>query len=310
MDGREPDDVQVELGPIGDVDPEPGDVDERFSKAAVDAFLEEPESSEHPSHHYNQSRREWGDASTVATLLDQLDLDIDGRTITVFGGFTGEFAEALRQSGHEVIFTDPMQEWVDRAEQKGFEAVCCSVEGIPAEIVDKSDAFATFECYYPLSFSRHTPYDVLRMLTAPLGLLLAESEATYRVLVEDGMKGDLTTAMKPYAEWYEMESKLVTEGDLRLYHLYIPDAPRSKAVLDGQVIQALYRRGTPDSVTAVTPALVEQIAEDIRSDIPTVEIAIQTFNQLHRDLIGKLRQYIPESQLDIADKRFELDFYR
>lgn len=71
--------LQAHLSPLGNPDQLEHHTDERFRPETVADYRDGPERSaetcDHPIHHYNQTRQKWGDADTVATLLNRLDIN-------------------------------------------------------------------------------------------------------------------------------------------------------------------------------------------------------------------------------------------
>jgi hypothetical protein len=87
---------------------------EFFTKAAVERFKKRRDDIERCNlRHYNQIVTQF-DGSAILSALSKFQIPIKTR-VTVYGGFTGQFAESLMKIGMMVVFTDPMAEWVDRS---------------------------------------------------------------------------------------------------------------------------------------------------------------------------------------------------
>lgn len=156
------------LPPLKKTSNDSSQVKEAYSREMVEEYLDDSERFAEkfasPTHHYHQASKEWGDQETVQELIDRFDIDPEGKTATVFGGFTGEFAKALQFCGFEVIFTDPLSEWVEEARNAGMEAHVELAETLPAEIMNRTEVFATFECYHPFGGDANAVYNMLRFL--------------------------------------------------------------------------------------------------------------------------------------------------
>ncbi len=126
--------------------------------------------------HFVQPYRDWGGPEEVGTILDRLNIPEES-TALVIGGYTGEFADALSECGIEIIFTDPLKEWCEKASEKGYTTYQGTAQTIPKRLLNKADFAATFEAFQPFQHESST-FNMLRMLTLPYGCLLFESEFT------------------------------------------------------------------------------------------------------------------------------------
>ena len=96
---------------------------EEFSKQTVEEYaLNKASFKRFPLRHYRQLEFSF---DGVGELLGRLQIPTH-ITGLVFGGYTGQFANALRELG--MIFTDPIEDWVTKAKEAGFEAYCYSVQ--------------------------------------------------------------------------------------------------------------------------------------------------------------------------------------
>jgi hypothetical protein len=155
---------------------------EIFRKTNVEEYHTNPAAfSKFPQFHYSQLDTNF---SGLGQLLKKLKIPASGITTTVIGGYTGEFASSLRDLGMNVIFTDPLDEWVEKARANGFESYQCRADEISRQLLGKTDLFATFECYYPF-FGTSSLYDLLRLIQPKYGLIFAASFNTVNALIED-----------------------------------------------------------------------------------------------------------------------------
>jgi hypothetical protein len=166
------------------------------------------------------------------------------KKVTVFGGYTGEFATALRDLGSEVLFTDPMQVWVDRARRNGFQTNLSTAEEISAAMIGASDAMATFECYMPFTSEGLSMYTAMRFLTTRFGILFAESDATRIELRQNMLSRATRTRQTPslmsYLSGYGLASAFTNAGGLRIYRFSIPETSRCIVLQDLLVLKTMH----------------------------------------------------------------------
>jgi|GEM_PF-3699367 len=289
------------------------DTDERFSPEAVKAFQEDRDEFhdrfDHPLHHYNQPQDDWGGSSTIDELLNQHQVSIEGLTMTVLGGFTGEFARILRDLGAEVIFTDPKQEWVSQAQSDGFEAYASSAEAIPADLISRSDAFATFECYYPFQAPiEYSLYTALRLLTRPHGLFFAETSRTRQFRQESGAKHDSLDIFRLIDEYIKVESQHEETSGLRMYQYRQPEDKRFQSKLWAEVLSQLYNRGNSEATTVINDEVIDAITEEMSSDRHIVIGKIDLTRTIYRDQLDEMAEFVPYNKIKIGSREFELDF--
>lgn len=104
---------------------------EPYSKETVTEYLEKRgRFDRHPLRHYSQLETSF-EENTIRSLLEKLQIPIPHTRVTIFGGYTGQFAKCLKNLGMKVIFTDPLQEWVDNAINSSLEAYPYSAAQIP-----------------------------------------------------------------------------------------------------------------------------------------------------------------------------------
>jgi hypothetical protein len=121
------------------------------------------------------------------------------------GGYTGQFSLCLRDLGFKIIFTDPLEEWIENAVALKFEAYKYSIEQLVTKILEKTDMLTTFECYPPF-ISERVFYIVLRCLTPKYGILFAESKLTRDEIDKEigSAGGRLKDSFLPYKKTYSI----------------------------------------------------------------------------------------------------------
>lgn len=285
--------------------------DGAYSREIVEEYLDNPERFSEkfpfPTHHYNQASKEWGDEETVQELIDRFDIDPEGKTATVFGGFTGEFAKALHQCGFEVIFTDPLSEWVEEARNEGMEAHTELAETLPPEIVNRTEVFATFECYHPFGGDPDAIYNMLRFLSAPQGLLFAESESTRDFFKEEGVQYTLLTDLGKFSEFYEVERRYRETNGLRIYQFYSPQREHRILIQQhAQTIGLLYANAveSDEEQYEFSRSELHSIADQLGMDRWMVETAVESFSVMAHDRMGELGEYIPNNQFQLGAVQF------
>lgn len=95
-------------------------------------------------------------------------------------------------------------------------------ETLPTEIVNRTEVFATFECYYPFGGDPDAIYNVLRFLSAPHCLLFAVFESTRDFFKEEGFQYTLLTDLGKFSEFYGVERRYRETDDLRVCQFYVP----------------------------------------------------------------------------------------
>lgn len=217
----------------------------------------------HLIRHYSQNRISI-DIHELQRGLRRLGLAHISKA-TVFGGYTGQFAKALRDMGTEVFFTDPMQVWVDQARADGFRAEMFSAEAMPSADIIEADVMATFECYMPFEDQAMAMYTSMRFLTTKYGIIFAESESTRDEMEEDSCS-DIphvarTAAMMDYLkQGYGLQSMSAKVGNLAIHRFSIPRGSREVVLTDLLILKTMhdilpYRsRVDADSVRRVADA--------------------------------------------------------
>jgi hypothetical protein len=231
--------------------------------------------------HYNQVKIKFDDQS-ISSVLAKFKIPKDART-AVYGGYTGEFAEALRRLGMQVVFTDPMPEWVEAARNKGFEAHRLSVQEIPRELLERTDLFASFECYPDLIGESEFYYPFMRFLTAKYGLLFAESKETVESMRGDD--GDTTQQLGTFRRWlrplyrvYGIKRTVKKTAELNIYHSSADSTSREALSLDLRVMKAIYGLFTEDYI--VTSSDLPRISGATELPADQVDISLHRLGSL------------------------------
>lgn len=140
----------------------------------------------HPIHrHFVQPQGKWGTKEDVHTILDRLEIPA-GSHATIIGGYTGEFADAIRDYPLDVLFTDPIEGWCDQAAERGFETECIRADQLSSEQLRSTDLVVSFEAFQPLQETGAT-YALSRSCSVTYGHLIFESEWT-----RNNMDSDVT----------------------------------------------------------------------------------------------------------------------
>jgi hypothetical protein len=190
--------------------------------------------------HYSQSMIDL-QPGDIEKLLQRLSLNpSNAGVVTVFGGYTGEFAERLSQLGFTVIFTDPLKEYVEMARERGLESHVSRMEEIPSEISDRTDLFASFECYMPVQEDRSSLYTTMRMLAAKKGFIFAVSKKTQKELEGAGGKTKMKGALRHFAKVYDTKRVFRENSKLRIYHFSQDDESRELIERDCDIVKLLF----------------------------------------------------------------------
>lgn len=261
--------------------------------------------------HYNQLKVRFDDQS-ISSVLSKFKVPKDLRT-TVYGGYTGEFAEALRRLGMRVVFTDPLPEWVEAAKSKGFEAYRYSAQEIPRELLERTDLFASFECYPDLIGEAEFYYPFMRFLTTKYGLLFAESKETVESMKDDD--GDSRQQLGTFRRWlrplyrvYGIKRIVTKTTDLNIYHSSADPASKEALSLDLRVMKAIYGVFAQDHM--VTSSDVPRISEAIGIPEDRVVTSVRRLASLSDSVHLPYTKVFPflatqfKGELRIGQKRF------
>jgi hypothetical protein len=253
---------------------------EPFKEDTVKEYLQTGDTSgKHPLWHYQQTQIIFSNEELI-TSLSKLGIPAKSTRVTVVGGFTGQFASSLRSIGMNVVFSDPMEEWVRKASDQGFESFKHSAASLPRSILERTDIVATFECYYFLP-SASEGITCLRLLSTKQGLLFAESKRTHASLRKDcryGIKHSFHQFMAPYCVSRVSRST----SNLLLHHIWLEEPYRSIAEFDCNVASYLYSYPKSDHESIlINSELVKQLNK--KTDVPerTILIALERLFHLH-----------------------------
>ena len=175
----------------------------RFAENVVKEYLSNKTTfKKYDLRHYSQLETAFNPEQMVSMLKD-LEIPITNTRATIVGGYTGQFAISLRNIGMKVIFTDPMSEWVRNASHLGFESFKYTAEEIPRNLMERTEVFATFECYPVFCKANYT---TLRFLTSEYGILFGESKFTRDEMREDGCTAGLKRSFGPFTALYSINA--------------------------------------------------------------------------------------------------------
>lgn len=280
---------------------------QKFKKEIVQEYLKDREKfDKYPLRHYSQLELSFDD-NLVKKLLHKLDIPISSTVATIFGGYTGQFAKCLRSVGMRVVFTDPLVEWVEKAVSEEFEAYKYAAEDIPKDLIERSDLFATFECYRPFVDPRTSIYTVLRFLTSKHGILFAESKrTTNEIIEEEGAQAMLKFGFLPYKKAYAIKRAFREEGELRFYHFCASEKVRETIETDCKVIKAVY--DNIPSEARLDGKTIASLADKIGLNQEELSHSLQRALSLYQLRIPRaFRIYVPDEMFHIFSKRFFVD---
>lgn len=280
---------------------------EPFTKEVVDEYLRKRSVfNKYPLRHYSQLEVLF-ERSDVKRLLKSLGIPTLNIRVTVFGGYTGHFAKCLRDIGMKVIFTDPLEEWVRNAIDSGFEAYKYSAAQIPREIIERTDLFATFECYHALQ-GDSAIYNILRFLTTNYGILFGESKYTRdEIDKEIGKKtARLIYDFLPYHKVYSIKRTYRERGSLRLYHFSADENKREIIKLDVKIMKLLY--DTFPNKICLTLRDIYSLAYRVSLRPEVILCSLKrTINLYQLRIHFHLRPYFPPNLFKICSKIFTFD---
>jgi len=261
-----------------------------------------------PSRHYNQMGMDF-DIKKVSSLFKKLAIKPDPKkVVTIFGGYTGEYAEALRQLGFTVIFTDPMEHYVEKAKANGFEAYCVVAEALPSELIERSTLISTFECPHPFFHSNNRAFTALRLLTAPEGIVMAMSKAT-----KTQMRFGNKTAKRTFRflkDDYDLVRKCRSNNDFDLCQIKI--GAKDVVRMDGHVMKALHDMKSPEEkgdAKIIGINTVDQLVDETGLCEETVRESIERILSMYQiDVKGTAMQaYTHPDSFFIHSKSFKYD---
>jgi len=277
---------------------------EPFRKEIVEEYLLSKGSfRKYPLRHYSQLELSF-DANAVKELLRKHGIPVENTHVTIFAGYTGQFAACLREIGMKVIFTDPLREWVEKAKHSQLEAYQYAAEEISREIMERTELFATFEGYMPF-MSERTVYNTLRFLTSKYGILFAESSRTRQELDKEGKGAQLKNSFLPYKKVYSIKRAFREKGPLRLYHFCGDSEIRKRIWLDCKLMKLLYDNLPSD--TQLDKDVIRTFAKKTDITENDFSLALKRLLNLYQYHIPKvLKPYFKRNSFHIFSKRFYL----
>lgn len=285
---------------------------ELFTKVAVERFnMRKGDIERSNLRHYNQLVTQF-DGSTIRFALSKFKIPVQTR-VTVYGGFTGQFAESLKRIGMRVIFTDPMAEWVEQARKMGFESFKVAVQEMPKELAERTDLFASFECYPDLIGESEFYYPMMCFLTVQYGILFAESKDTVTSMHGEEPKisqelGTFRRWFRPLYRVYGIKRKAIKTKHLNFYHLFGEPETRKILTVDCHVMKAVY--DTFESDHRVTTVDVSTIANGTNLDKLSAKLSIERLRKLSDSIHAPFVKTLPflasslKGSLHIGSKRF------
>jgi hypothetical protein len=283
--------------------------DEPFTKDVVEDFVRgRPSSSKFPSRHYSQLAMSFDEELTVKSLK-KFGIPTTSKAL-IFGGYTGQFARSLKRIGMEVVFTDPMTEWVEAATKTGFESYRYSAEEMPWSLIQNAQLIATFECYIPFSNERSSLYTTLRFLTPDWGMLFCESQRTREELGKEvGVKRmkQFESTFGPLKKVYGVSIRHCDAGDLRLFNLNVTPQMKKETIMDCRIAKTLYDL-LPNDAT-VTRESISRISGATKLDADVVLESLRRLFRAYRLNIekhGSVAQYYPRDEFWFFAKRFKI----
>lgn len=284
-----------------------------FTKSAVETFMASPDKIPADHHYYyNQGRTRFDDAGILA-ILKKWKVPTDMRT-TIFGGYTGQFAQALRRIGMKVTFTDVSQEWVDAAKAAGFEASKCAVQELPRTLVEGTDLFATFECYPDLFEGGDGQYNKMRLITPRYGTLFVESRATVKEMNKEQRKpqelGTLRRWFRSINKVYGVDRKSTSTEDLNFYLLSASDSVRPVLIGDLKVMKAIHDGYQMDA--KISLGEIPSLSTATGLDTTTLEQSLTRMHELADSVASQFKYSVPylyelaKNDLWIGSKRFKI----
>lgn len=281
---------------------------QQFKKESIQEYLQNKEKfHKYPLRHYSQLELPFDD-NLVKKLLGKLGIPISNTTVTIFGGYTGQFAECLRTVGMQVVFTDLMMEWVEKAANNGFEAYNYAFEEIPKDLIKRTELFATFECYDPLVNSGKFVYNTLRFLTAKFGLLFAESKQTVNeIRRESDAKTMLKSSFLAHKKLYNIRRISRGKSGLRFYHFCASEEARKTIESDCKICKIIY-----DNFPTETHFEIDDVvafAKRKRLGIDKLVFSLPRIKELYQLKIPQaFRTYELDNAFQIFSKRFYLEY--
>lgn len=290
---------------------------ELFTKAAVETFRATPEKiEEHERIHYNQLRTRF-DESVIRSVLKKWGIPIESH-VTIYGGYTGQFASALLNIGMKVVFTDASDEWVAEAKSRGVEAYKLAVQKFPREILQRTDLFASFECYPDLFEEDSDQYVKMRLLTAKYGIFFAESRATTQEMNKEQRDpqelGTFRRWFRPLNSVYGLTRRSTMKGDLNFYHIMAGDEVRGLFLTDLKVMKAIYDNfPRKDEIETLGNPQIDVLSKVIGLDQNTVEESFRRMQAISDSIHSPFKNSMPflahlfKNQVRIGGRPYKIE---
>jgi hypothetical protein len=168
-----------------------------------------------------------------------------------------------------VIFTDPLTEWVEAAKGRGLEAYRMSVQEIPKSILQRTDLFASFECFPDLIGNVESQYANMRLLTVRYGIFFVESKATVESMKEN-QNPDSTQELGTFRRWFRPLNsvygikRIARKGsNLNFYHIFAETEARERIALDLRVMKSIYESFPNDQIITLGEARPIALGSDL-----------------------------------------------
>jgi hypothetical protein len=286
---------------------------EAFREESVQEYLSSKQNfTKFPRRHYSQTEVGF-DTEEVRRQIERIDVPIKNTRVTVFGGYTGQFALSLKMLGLNVVFTDPLEEWVSNAKRLGIEAYKYSAQEIPRELLDRTDLFATFECY-PVMIGNNKLWVFLRMLTAKMGVMFIESQRTFNEMREEqkceGIERStrLKSDFLPFARVYQVNRQQRSRrgSELVFYHVVTEKPWRQLMLRDWRTLKALHDSLPHGSM--IEEREIRHLATELGLDEGKTKFSVQRLFLLYRLNQGVFgRTYSKLNEFDVFSKSYFLE---
>lgn len=284
---------------------------EPFKKQIINEFQIDPvkfrKKYEHPERHYSQLKVKF-DKESIIKLFWKLNITPDDKTITLFGGYTGQFADILREIGFTIIFTDPLKEHVEEAKSKGYEAYQINVEEIPKQLHARTDLFATFECYMPFTNLNTSLYTIMRLLSVPDGLIFAESKITRIEISKDKQQKllHLKSSFKPFSDAYHTNRIYRENSELRIYHFFQDNGKLDLIKRDCKILKLLYDNSKKENF--INKKILQVLSDNSEYSYEELKDAILRFNRLYyKSLPKSMQTYFSNNDFNLFSKRYRVE---
>jgi hypothetical protein len=213
----------------------------------------------------------------------------------------------------KVVFTDPLAEWISNATKLGMETYNCTAQEISRELLDRTDIFATFECY-PILIGNDRLWVFLRLLTAKMGVMFVESQRTFTEMVEEQRSSgtEKSTRLKseflPFAKVYGVNRQQLSRkgGELVFYHFVAEESRRQVLRKDCNTLKALHD-SFPGGST-IGDREIELLASGIGLGEGETKSSIQRMFLLYRLNQGDFgRRYSKLNEFNVFSKGYFLE---